>query len=253
MAHDPDSVSLVGDDGPPPPLSAGALALLEAERAAPPPDAAIAARVSARVHSSVGVAKASVVAKVTWLAAAVTAGAIATTLAWPEPSTPGGAPQGRSTTGDFAANGPHAAPLSPPAIAPAPSVPVPVAPVLARAAAESETPTRRRDLSQEAVTVAVVEPPPIPSEVRPLPERVLVLAARDALVKARDPKAALVRLAEAAKAYPRGALREERDRLRFQALFASGRIADAQRAAREFLKRYPTSVHRAAAEALLAE
>ena len=80
-------------------------------------------------------------------------------------------------------------------------------------------------------------------------ERVLVAKARATLD--RDPALALKRLRELGQAYPRGSLREERDRLTIVALMRLTRAAEAQTAARRFLDHYPNSIHRALAESVL--
>lgn len=77
--------------------------------------------------------------------------------------------------------------------------------------------------------------------VTPTEERALIERGRAALAR-RDWLSALEALRERDKAYPQGALREERDALEVQALALAGRSDDARSKARAFLKRYPGSV-----------
>ncbi|HTJ44060.1 MAG TPA: hypothetical protein VL463_18265 [Kofleriaceae bacterium] len=67
----------------------------------------------------------------------------------------------------------------------------------------------------------------------------------------RDPERALALVAEATARYPDGALAEERDAIRIEALAAAHRDDEARAAAGIFLDRYPDSVHRPIAEAAL--
>lgn len=53
---------------------------------------------------------------------------------------------------------------------------------------------------------------------------------------------ALVLVSEHARRFPRGLLAEEREALRVRCLLAAGRSAEAQRAAADFLRRFPRSV-----------
>jgi hypothetical protein len=115
----------------------------------------------------------------------------------------------------------------------------------------SRSPERLPAAGREAVFAAPAEqvtPPPEPQAVAPAPptpvdalegELALVRAAHDALREGR-PAVALERMDEHRKAYPNGALSEERDALRVGALCALGR-ADAQAEARAFLAAHPGS------------
>jgi hypothetical protein len=105
----------------------------------------------------------------------------------------------------------------------------------------------------------VVAPPAVaPTGARAAPgidtaaaERALIDQARNALVRA-NPEAALRAVREHEQRFPRGALDEERDGLRVQALAAAGRGDEARARAAEFHRRHPgsllgTSVDRAVA------
>jgi hypothetical protein len=68
---------------------------------------------------------------------------------------------------------------------------------------------------------------------------------------ARDPRRALALLLQHRAAYVRGAFAQERDVLMLDALSRLGDIRAARNEARAFLQRYPSSPHRARAQALL--
>lgn len=72
-------------------------------------------------------------------------------------------------------------------------------------------------------------------------ERALIDQARNALVRA-NPEAALRAVREHEQRFPRGALDEERDGLRVQALAAAGRGDEARARAAEFHRRHPGSL-----------
>jgi hypothetical protein len=275
VARDPRSIDEHSPASSPPALSAMALALLDAERLAPGPGADAMARVASKLAQSTVAPVASHVAahsgwKLGLASSAVIAAVWAGVAAFDGPSAAPGAT--RATGTESVARAPAAAPadVQPPetsrprapevVVVPLPteaaqvvSPPLEAAQVmLRRDEADHTAPASRRPITE----AAFAEPPapkPVVAERAVPPEGVLVLAARDALLKARDPKAALAKLSDAARMYPRGLLREERDRLKFQAYSAAGRTADARRAASQFLARYPGSVHRTAAEAILGQ
>ncbi|HEX6272458.1 MAG TPA: hypothetical protein VFZ53_05445, partial [Polyangiaceae bacterium] len=72
-----------------------------------------------------------------------------------------------------------------------------------------------------------------------------------ALLRTGKPLAALAALSALGAEFPRGALVQEREALVVEALLASGRRDEARQRAREFLARYPTSPHAAAAKRAL--
>jgi hypothetical protein len=147
------------------------------------------------------------------------------------------------------------APALPPAVVPAQEAvaptPGPVAPAaVATAAARAKVAAVRTPGGDGVVagreTVVARPPEPeasashAPAPVDRLQEELsLVRAAHDAL-RAGQPAVALERMDEHRRAYPDGALSEERDALRVGALCALGR-ADAQAEARAFLANHPAS------------
>jgi hypothetical protein len=73
------------------------------------------------------------------------------------------------------------------------------------------------------------------------------LAEARALLRSGNAVAALAALAAIRSEFPRGALVQEREALVIEALLATGKRDEARERAREFLGRYPTSPHAAAA------
>lgn len=73
-------------------------------------------------------------------------------------------------------------------------------------------------------------------------EAVRVSEARRALRRGQG-AVALNQLAELDREMPSGVLMQEREALRIEALAAAGRRGDAERAATQFLERYPESPH----------
>jgi hypothetical protein len=128
-----------------------------------------------------------------------------------------------------------------------PLAPEPSAPELpAEPAAEPQAPPP----TAPAQTVA---PAPAPGKrVAPAPSQTELLAkAWQALTTSPTETLRLVELD--LRLHPRGALVEERDALRIQALAALGRRADARELATRFLDQHPRSVHRKAVERSLVE
>jgi len=74
------------------------------------------------------------------------------------------------------------------------------------------------------------------------PEALMIRRAHDALLRGA-PDRALVLVAEHARAYPTGALAQEREVIAIEALVAEGRRADAQTRAAAFRAAHPGSVH----------
>lgn len=81
-------------------------------------------------------------------------------------------------------------------------------------------------------------------------DEVALIASAQQLVQAR-PRQALYQLGVHARRFPQGAFAEERDALRVFALARLGELLSAQREARGFLQRYPSSIHRQQIAALL--
>jgi hypothetical protein len=81
-------------------------------------------------------------------------------------------------------------------------------------------------------------------------ERLLIDDARSRLVSG-DPQAALARLQEHARRFPRGRLAEDREALAVQALVQSGQYDAARRRARELRSRWPESVYLPAVDTTL--
>jgi hypothetical protein len=119
-----------------------------------------------------------------------------------------------------------------------------------------------------ATSSALVEAPPLPAIVRPgdlpdadagtparpkmaaAPETELLARAHDELLRGA-PEKALAITAEHARAYPRGAFRQEREVIAIEALIALGRRDEARRRAASFEREYPTSSHRDRVERLV--
>jgi hypothetical protein len=204
------------NDQQPAPLPAAIERLLRAERDAPAPSAAVAARVFRRVNQTVGGAAgaASVLAGAKWylIAALITAGASG--VLWNA--------RRRST------------PAAPPAtVETIVLAPIEAAPVAAVAAS--------------APSVAPVTPPVMPARPRRAhiehtlgAESAMLTAARRSL-SSGDPAGALVQLRAHARRWPRGTLEQEREILLIQSLVRQGESAAAGARARRFLRRFPDS------------
>ncbi len=107
-------------------------------------------------------------------------------------------------------------------------------------------PRRRR--AKRAQAPPVDKAPPV-STLRQ--ELALVRQARAALGR-KEPAAALRVLAVHGARFPQGELTEERAALRVVALASAGRLAEAQRAGRDFRRRYPESLQTGVVRAALA-
>jgi len=155
----------------------------------------------------------------------------------------------------IAAEAPPPAPVLPLAFAP-PAAIAPSSAVTALGTPSHERTAQSRDaiVAPPSTAPAILEPVPTPTpepQANPQPaasppavdtlrsELALVRAAHDALREGR-PAVALERMDEHRRAYPDGALGEERDALRVSALCALGR-PEAPAEARAFLEGHPTS------------
>ena len=76
----------------------------------------------------------------------------------------------------------------------------------------------------------------------PAPESLMVSRAHDALLQGA-PDRALALAADHARAYPKGALAQEREVIAIEALVAQGRSTEARSRAASFRSAYPSSAH----------
>ena len=107
-------------------------------------------------------------------------------------------------------------------------------------------PTASAAASAAALAVAPPTPPP-PAEA----EGTMLARAHDALLHGA-PDRALAIANEHAKAYPHGALAQERDAIAIEALVAAGRKPEAQKKAAAFMAAYPGSSHQERIDRLVA-
>lgn len=247
-------------------LSPLALSALEAERSALDVDAALEARVLAKVAATVafgasgavavGAASSATAASAT--AGASSAAATALGLGKVVPLVAlafvGGAGAGAVV---------HAVatrPVAPPVVVvppPKPVTPVELAPtptpVIAPSPAPvpSPPPVLKPTPKPAPAPVVVPMPPSDTPDVQLTAERALIDRARSALLR-RDGAAALSALDAHAAAHPDGRLAEEREALVVQALAAAGRLAAAQERAARFAAKYPSSVLLPAVQAAVA-
>jgi hypothetical protein len=147
-------------------------------------------------------------------------------------------PRDHQSVHDAAAPAPL--PIEPPIRSPQPRPPEPApitaSPAPARPLIDPPAPTRRPSRSSEPA-----EPPATPSTDLEQ-ELALLRTARDALTRGDHP-AATAALADHARRFPSGHLREERLLLHVEALCAAGAHADARREAAAFAHDHPTSPH----------
>ncbi len=220
-------------------------ALLDAERSAPDPVPDVSARVWSAVASATAAGAAGVSAASSPLparalgmkagslaVAALLGGVVGAALhaAWT-------APRVEVVMVDRPVLVTVAAPVAP-AAAVAPVVPTPAAPE-----ARTITPGKKAAAAQAApVPVAA---PVAPSSLEE--ESALLDQARQALARSNH-KAALDALLAHRARFAAGTFAEERDALEVRALLATGEPALAGAAAKAFLNRYPSSIHRAVME-----
>jgi hypothetical protein len=101
-------------------------------------------------------------------------------------------------------------------------------------------------------------PPHVPEPEVSQPEPLAAPSQADLLARAwqalarHDPQTTLSLLDDDQRRHPHGALAEERDAMRVQALAAVGKRDEARARADAFFARYPQSVHRAAVEKAVA-
>lgn len=141
------------------------------------------------------------------------------------------------------------------------SVPRPPAPTRsARPAPPAPTPPATVDIVEVAVPPPVVEraakPVIVKPPARPAGQAVAetqseTLARAWSLLSRGDANAVLVAVEQDAREHPDGALREEREALRIEALLRLERITDARDRARAFVTEFPDSVHRPAIDRAL--
>lgn len=254
------------DDTPDP--MTGLDGLLAAERAAPDPDAAARARVSARVAATLAAgagvtatavtaatAEAATVSTVSattagaaagatlggkvflGLAAAVLAGGTVVAVVVRGAREPAPAPAASVTHARVVASAERPAPVERPAPPPRPVVERLVE--AARPPAEPLRPQPRRVPRVLPVQAAPPAPPAVDAAL--IAERGLLAEARRALA-AGDTAAALAALESHRRTHADGRLGEERDALEISTLSAAGRRAEAASRAAAFLARHPESI-----------
>jgi hypothetical protein len=238
------------------PLPADIASLFEAERRAPPISAAREVRLLARVEAAVGIgggaaddAGASTAEAASGGTGTATAGGSAAAL--------GGAPMlgkvllGLALVGAGVIGGavhvnrsggapsqarPHPSrAAAAPRIEPAPVTPPPPAPTVLPSVVKSSPPLRSS--SRHAPTPS----PPAPSPADLAAESALLERARVALARA-DAPAALDGVSRHLQRFPAGLLAEEREAVWIQALVLAGDRESATRRARQFERRFPSSV-----------
>ncbi len=126
-----------------------------------------------------------------------------------------------------------------------PAVSVAVAPVVTTPAPEARAITPGKKTPTAPVAVVPVAAPVAPSSLEE--ESALLDQARQALARSNH-KAALDALLAHRARFAAGTFAEERDALEVRALLATGEPALAGAAAKAFLNRYPSSIHRAVME-----
>jgi hypothetical protein len=130
---------------------------------------------------------------------------------------------------------------------PPPSFPVPITvptteqvaplPTVAPTTIETEAPPP----IVPTVAIHAAKPPPPVATASDLEAETKLLADAQGAIQRSDFGAALAKLDEHAKAFPSGALAEERDAARVVALCGAGRTVDAQTLAKSFLAHHPRS------------
>jgi hypothetical protein len=136
-----------------------------------------------------------------------------------------------------AAVGPLAGPFTP---GPIDAPPAPVR----TAAVESNERATTREADERPAQLAAPKPAvrrPDQARVEPLDELTLLVRARRLL--GRDPERAYALTEQHRQGHRRGTLSEERELLAIEALLALGRRTAAEARARQFARRYPSSVH----------
>ena len=204
-------------------------ALLTAERSVPPVPDALRERLRARITETlssptpVAATPTAVTPKLLLLLGGLASVVLVTVAVFPHPPAPTPTPT--------------LAPTPTPAPTPAPDSPPPT----------STTP-HTPATPPTSTTPAPTRLPTAPHR-DPTRERALLDRAQSALADG-DPAAALARLRDHQREFPRGALTEEREALRVHALTKSDQRDAAQRAADAFRARYPRSIHRGLVDAL---
>jgi hypothetical protein len=241
------------------PLPAEIASLFEAERRAPPISAAREVRLLARVEAAVGIGGAADAAgagtgeaagsgtgaaaaggPATALGGAPMLGKVLLGLALAGVGIVGGVVHINRSGGERGPAGPHppraaAAAAAAPRIEAARMTPPPVAPTVLPSAMKSSLPPRSSSRR------APVPSPPAPSPADLAAESALLERARAALARA-DAAAALDGVSRHLQKFPNGLLAEEREAVWIQALVLAGDRESAARRARQFDRRFPSSV-----------
>lgn len=215
------------------PLPHDVAALLRHERTIPQPPAGAYARVQTRLQATLAV-DAPAVPRATGIGSMATKLIVATVL-----GAFGVTAVYLVTRGDAT---PH-----PDRVAPAPTAPAVVTPPPAALPAPQPDLPHASVPSQAQLPTSVPKPQPRKPEERELLDEALHCLAQ------QTPACALAAVAKHEHYYPNGALTEERDALRVQALDRSGDVASAREHARSFLQRYPNSIHATAIRHVLDE
>lgn len=150
---------------------------------------------------------------------------------------------------------PVAAPAERDSVEPSVGVPVPTRtpaePVEAEPAPTPAEPEPAAQAARVRTAAARPAPPAEPTPAEPRSEIALLREARAAVTS--QPSRALALCGDHQRHYPNGVLGEEREVIAVKALLALGRVGDAQRRGRSFLRTHESSAHRARIEALLEE
>ena len=206
---------------------------------------------TAGTTSAAGAAKVGTALSVKLAVAALVAGAVGGAAAWQLRDPPGVAPRVVSAA-EVAASAPvPVAPVAPVVEPVAEAQPAAADPSARREAVRAPA---RRDEPTAAPSVAVAPPPELREAPAAAADQALegLLAIRTALAR-RDAAEARALLEAHRREYPATTFDEERDAAQLQLLLLEGRPAEARTSAEAFLARYPKSLYRPAAEAVVAE
>lgn len=161
----------------------------------------------------------------------------------PPPAGPAGAAGGKIALG-FVATGVVAAAIAIATRTPSPTEAPPPPPASAIVEAPAPPPPPAPiETTPEPIASASATPPARPAPPRVVvPEATILKQAHDELLRG-SPERALALAADHARAYPNGALAQERDVITIEALVRLGRKDEARRKARAFHAAYPGSSH----------